>query len=381
MKLFRSILGTGLILLASLAVQADEGAALIPILPKQFAGWQMAGAARKSQDPAAADPVNAALLKEYGFTDFASATYTRDDGSKLTVKAARFPDASGAYGAFTYYRSPVMLEEKIGDQGASLNERVLFYRGNILIDAVFQKLSAMSAAQLRELSGQLPLPAGSAQNLASFLSYFPHAGAQQTLTTKYVMGPVGLQKINAPLPAEIVDFDNGAEVGLANYSGGGGNATLMLISYPTPQIAVSHLKKIEAAQEQNSKQPGSVPALAGGPIFAKRTGPMVVVVAGPMSRSDAQAWLSSVNYEANVTWNEKNPFDKRGNIGTIVWNALLLSGIVMVLALIAGLAFGGARIVAKRLFPHNSFGRPDETEFISLQLEDGRPDASDAKVS
>ena len=45
-----------------------------------------------------------------------------------------------------------MLIEKIGDGAASMNERVLFYRGNILVDAVFQKLSAMSAAELRELA-------------------------------------------------------------------------------------------------------------------------------------------------------------------------------------------------------------------------------------
>ena len=69
-----------------------------------------------SNDPAVADPANAALLKEYGFTDFESATYTREDGRKLTLKAARFADASGAYGAFTYYKLPQMLKETIPDQ-------------------------------------------------------------------------------------------------------------------------------------------------------------------------------------------------------------------------------------------------------------------------
>jgi len=32
-----------------------------PILPKQFAGWQIEGAALASKDVAAADPTNAAL--------------------------------------------------------------------------------------------------------------------------------------------------------------------------------------------------------------------------------------------------------------------------------------------------------------------------------
>ena len=71
-------------------------------------------------------------------------------GASLLSRLARFGDASGAYGAFTYYKMPQMLKETIPDQGASLNERVLFYRGNILVDAVFDKLTAMSAAELRD---------------------------------------------------------------------------------------------------------------------------------------------------------------------------------------------------------------------------------------
>ena len=88
-----------------------------------------------------------------------------------------------------------------------------------------------------------------------------------------------------------------------------------------------------------------------------------------------------MNYEANVTWNEKNPFDKRGNIGTIVVNALLLAGVVSILALIAGLGFGGARILAKKFFPNNALGRPDETEFIALHLQEPESRPSDIKVS
>ena len=57
-----------------------------------------------------------------------------------------------------------MLKETIPDKAASLNERVLFYRGNVLVDVVFEKLSAMSAAELRELSLALPMPAGNSLN-------------------------------------------------------------------------------------------------------------------------------------------------------------------------------------------------------------------------
>ena len=108
----------------------------VSVLPKDFGGWTISSAVTRSTDAAAADPANAAVLKEYGFQRFEKGDYTRDDGRKLAIKAAVFEDASGAYGAFTYYRTPEMLEEKIGAQAGSLTNRVLFFQGNVLIDAV-----------------------------------------------------------------------------------------------------------------------------------------------------------------------------------------------------------------------------------------------------
>ena len=46
-----------------------------------------------------------------------------------------------------------MNREQIGDQARSLGDRVLFYRGHVLIDAQFSKETPMSGAELRELAG------------------------------------------------------------------------------------------------------------------------------------------------------------------------------------------------------------------------------------
>ena len=340
-----------------------------PILPKQFAGWRIQGTGQTSQDSGVADPVNASVLKEYGFTDFESAIYTRDGGHKLNLKAARFEDASGAYGAFTFYKQPQMLNEKIGDQASSLNNRILLYRANILVDAIFNKLTVMSAAELRELVSLLPLPPGNARNLPSLPAYLPRQSYVKN-TAKYVMGPSGLEKVGAPLPAQVVGFKAGAEVILGKYDFSGGEATLMLISYPTPQIAAEHLRRIDASHSQNTQQePGTTTILDLGPFFAKRTGPIVAVAAGPLSQSEAKSLLALVNYDADVTWNENTFFDKKNNVGNLVLNALILAGILMALALVAGVAFGGVRILIKRIFPDQLLARREEMEFISLGLD------------
>ena len=347
-----------------------------PVLPTEFAGWNLVGSVQSSKDPAVADPVNAAVLKEYGFTGFNSAVYTRDDGRKLTVRAARFQDASGAYGAFTYYKIPQMQREKIGDQGASFNERVLFYRGDIVIDALFEKLSAMSAAELRDLSAGLPPPPANAAGLPGLPAYLPAKDYVKN-TAKYIIGPAALEKLGSPLNSQLVDFNAGAEVVLGDYSTQDGHARLALISYPTPQIAMSHFREIESAKQQSAQ--GS-PTLDPATTFDKRTGPIIVVVSGPISKSDAKSLLSAVNYEADVTWNKNTYFSRRDDPANFIVNVIYLCAILGGFAIISGIAFGGIRILARRLFPDRLFDHPD-MGLISLHLSGNGPPSPATDVS
>jgi hypothetical protein len=43
---------------------------------------------------------------------------------------------------------------------------------------------------------------------------------------------------------------------------------------------------------------------------------------------------------------------------------------VVGLALVAGIAFGGLRLIVKRFFPDSVFDRREAMEFIALHLED-----------
>lgn len=353
---------------ASTASVANSSA-LGPVLPKTFGGWQVHGQVQASSDPAVGDEANAAILKEYGFNNFENATYTRDDGRTLKVRAARFADTSGAYGAFTFYKRPEMQNEKIGGQASSLNNRVLFYNGNVLIDAVFDHLTAMSAAELRELAAALPLPRGGASNLPGLPAYLPKPNYVKN-TAKYIVGAQALDKIGSPIPSQLVDFNAGAEVVLGNFNTGNGDGTLMLISYPTPQIATQHLKILEAAHLANQQQqPGALPFAEVGTFMDKRTGPIVAIAAGPYSESEAKNLLDSIHYDADITWNENTYLDKKNNIANLVWNAAILSGILIGMGLIAGLAFGGMRILLQKMRPAARRGE-EEIEFISLGLEE-----------
>src|SRR5205807_1628098 len=369
-----------IMLLLVAAVGVSAAAERPAVLPRDFAGWHMQGTARASRDAGVADPAYASLLKEYGFTDLETANYRRDDGRTLAIKAARFENTSGAVGAYTFYRQAEMQKEQIGDWGSSFNQRILFFRGNVLIDAVFDRVTAMSAAELRQLAGFLPRPTGSTANMPPILAYMPSAGRIKN-TEKYVVGPLALSQVSSPLPVPLVDFAAGAEVVLAKYYSAGGDAILMVINYPTPQIAAEHMRRIDATEGNTQQSPGVASIVDVGPFFDKRSGPLLVIASGPISQTEARSLLGSVNYDADVTWNENTFSDKKNNLANLLVNIIILCAILIGLALVAGVAFGGLRIAMKRLLPDRIFDRPEEMEFISLHLEEGPPQPSDSKLS
>jgi len=349
---------TNVVLLFALAACAFAADRPAPLLPELFAGWQKTSP-HTSADASQADAANGPLLKEYGFTEYESATYTAQD-RKLTIKAARFNDASGAYGAFTFYKRAEMQPETIGDLAVSEGRHVVFYRGNILVDAVFDRVTAMSAAELRDLARELPVPRTEAGKPPDLPGYLPRQSYIAN-SVKYVVGPVGLEAIGQPLPAQLVDFRRNAELVTGKYTTGEGVATVVILSYPTPAIAADRLRAIEAANP--APAPGTSPSLN-----LRRSGPLVALVTGDISEKEAKSLLAAINYEADVTWNEATSLSKRDNIGNLIVNVFVLIGILLLFALMMGVMFGGVRVVLKRLFPNRVFDRPEDVEIIRLNL-------------
>jgi hypothetical protein len=335
------------------AIAADGNA----LLPKSFAGWTQTGAPQTTTAADKADSAYPAVLSEYGFTDSETATYTRDDGRKLTIKAARFKDATGAYGAFTFYRQPQMKPEQIGTKAASANDRILFFRSNVLIDANFDRVTAMSAAELRELAGALPSAQGSADNPPTVPQYLPAKDAVAN-SARYVLGPQALLAVKAPLTPEQIDFNVEPEVLTQDYNSSDGPLTLTIIDYPTPQIAAERLRALQSSPQSSSTA-----------MLVRRSGPLVAVVTGTTGSDAAHTLLNSVNYEAEVTWDQATSVSKRDNIGNLIVAVFALIGILLLFSLIFGVFFGGIKVLLRRWFPERAFGKPDDVEIIQLHLK------------
>ena len=340
------------------------------LLPEAFDGWVQTGKPVLTTDPAQADAPSAAALKEYSFVSAEMATYKRDAGETLTMKALRFADVSGTYGAYSFYRQNGWPKEDIGAGATSFHNRVLFWKGDTVVDATFAKVGTMTAGSLREVAAKLPELAGRFAATPPVLAYLPQANIDRQ-TTHYAEGPAGYTGGGGVLPASLVDFTKGAETATANYTLSSGPATLTIIDYPTPQIAEAKEKEIRAyLQAGGNAQPPWTKALKDSDVASlevRHSGELVVLVTGDAIPDESHELIETVHYEAELT---KIPQPMESEISKTSKLLLGIASLVIVgcsAAILLGFFLGGGRALWRM-----AHGKPvssvyDE-EFIHLDL-------------
>jgi hypothetical protein len=341
------------------------------LLPDEFDGWTTAEPGKTVTDPAQADPANAAALKEYGFNAAVEASYKRE-GETLSLRALRFDDASGAYGAYSYYRQNGWPKVDIGNGAASNKNRVLFWVGTTVVDATFSQVDPMSAGELREIARQLPAPDGSRALLPPILACLPQAKLDPQ-TTHYAVGPASYAGAGGVLPPTLVNFDKGAETVTANYSLISGSATLTLIDYPTPQIAHAQVDAIRAYLKAGSQATPPWPKPLGDSDLAslevRGSGPVVAIVSGDAIPEESHRLLEAVHFEAEMTAIPQPVESEIEKTGQLLLGITVLSLIGAAAAILLGGFLGGGRALYRM-----ATGKPASSvfdmEFIHLDLQE-----------
>ncbi len=342
-----------------------------PLLPEAFAGWTADGALKPVNDPAQIDQANAAALREYGFHDGIAATYKRE-GETLTVHALRFGDLSGAYGAYSFYRGTGWPKEAIGTGAASNHNRVLFWRGNIMVDATFSRITPESGSELRDLSSQLPSLEGSKALVPPILANLPQHSLDAQ-STHYALGPAGYAGAGGVLPPELAGFDRGAEAVTANYSLPSGPAVLTLIDYPTPQLAAAQEARIrDYIHAGKNAQPAFPEPLANSDqvsLEVRRSGPLVALVSGDAIPDESHRLLETVHYESEYVAIPQPGESEVSKTGRFLLGVATLVIIGAFAAILLGFFLGGGRALY-RIARGKPISSVYDTEFIRLDLRD-----------
>ena len=345
------------------------------VLPERFGVWVAEGpsTAVKPHDLGnnSAQWTNAEqVLQEAGVSRIEQRVY-RHGGEQLSVRVFTLRDPSSAFEFYTFLLAPGMRNMGVGDDSALSLYDGRFQVGNLVVQTTLSpntKLESLNdlLASLKAKADPTPLP--------PLKSYLPEKW-RVFGSEKYALGPEAFraamtslnQGANADLAKE-VGFQSGVEAMLARYRSDRNSGVLLLLEYPTPQLAENHLHHLEEALPAAAKRAG---------VTIERKASMLSLVFAADSKEYAQALRDEVNYATEVTWNEPSQTATDPPLVVIMVKIFLFTGLFLAIATMAGIAFGALRILIKRLLPGKVFDRPQDIEVLQLGLSGKKIDPTD----
>ncbi len=365
---------TYLLLLALIICALGTNAAELSLLPDQFGAWNSAGPSKLTSGQSlktwlGGDP-RREVLREAGVTAIEERAY-RNGNDETNLTLFSFKDPTGAYQYFTQATSINHRAYALGDEAAFDAST-----GNILIGNLV--VTAGSATELKpeELAGLDK----SLQTKADHSPYPPlrtYVPSKDRVfgTQKFASGPAGFQSAMSQLNqgtfqelGKEVGFNNGVEAMLAKYQAGSEGGVLILLEYPTPQIAEKQLHHLESALPAAAKKAG---------VNIERKASMLSIVLEASSKEYAQRLRDAVDYETQVTWNESSHTATDPPIVVVLVKIIVFTMMFMGVALGLGILYGGLRILIKRSFPGKVFDRPEDIEVLQMGLSGKKIDPSD----
>jgi len=338
------------------------------ILPNSFGGWS--GSVKAGLNPPVVydgDHVGsmlahqrAAARQEYGFLLGEEGTYALGPDA-LQVTLYRMKDPSGAYGLYSYLRAPDMARLGPNEHSVMSREEALVLLGNLVLDIHGSALTK-NAADLNALVSAVSFKAQQGP-LPTLTEHLPTKGFIAR-SDKYILGPVTLNQFFPVSQNDWLGFSTGAEAEVARYHVDGRELNLLIADFPTPQTAQKKLHELQQVYHVNAADADQ----NGSPVFGKRSITLLAIVFGARTQAEADKLLNQVQSGAEVTWNEPTFQFKEPPITTMIVGAIIGTGIICCFALISGIAFGGFRIVVKRLFPDKVFDRSSTMQVLQLGL-------------
>ncbi|HEY2460167.1 MAG TPA: DUF6599 family protein [Candidatus Acidoferrum sp.] len=331
-------------------------------LPEHFGGWSGKPSPEWVETEAPRNYVD--IWKETGRTTGEYCQYSSGTAT-VGVSLHKFQDPTSAYEAYTALLGPPLQLLPIAGRNSAANGTwLLVLVGNFILNvSPPQGLSPADLEALEKAAGasadKSPLP--------PVRTYLPENGLRNG-TQKYALGPAGFQSAFESLKrpeyaglAKEAGFSSGAEAMLAEYQSGKDLAVLLLLEYPTPQLAELHSHHLQSA-------------LSGKLATTKieRKGSLLSMVLGASSTGYAEKLRNSVNYETQVTWNEPSQTMTDPPITSTLVKIITGTGVIMVLAIVLGIAFGGVRVLTKKFFPGKVFDRSEGMDILQLGLS-GKP--------
>jgi hypothetical protein len=353
------------LLLASLPAVAQG------ILPNSFAGWTATskGGFAPAPDNSPGSAAAVAAAREYNFVSGEQGQYTKG-AETLQVVLYEMKDPSGAYGEYSYLRTPDMPHSDWTAHSCTSRERALILIGNLVLDIRGNELPRLGP-ELKFLVATVGTHT-KGELFPTLWQHLPLTGFIER-TDHYILGPMVLDQFLPIGEGDWLGFSNGAEAETARYRLKNREVTLLIADFPTPQLAAKKLNELEQKYSVNAQDP----QINTRNVYASRSLTLLAIVAGARSKSEADTLLDQVHSGTELTWNEPSIEFKEPSFGAMIVGVFVGTGILCLFALISSLAFGGFRLFVKRLLPNKVFDRSSQLQILQLGLSSKPINAED----
>ena len=301
---------------------------------------------------------DASLLKEIAPEDFriksaAEGTYISSKGERLTVTLVRTESQAGAYSLLTEVsarmrskgQAQATKDGDVGVVGIVSSNRVAFYKG-----PVFVSITGNSRERSNGESGLLAFARAFAGTLQDAENEIPvlvkHLPDWETAKSRstYAISLHALESAAGQQPIfEAVNFAEGEEAVTATYD----RSRLVIIEYPTPQIAQTSDERINELIKQLRESGQSAPS------GYRRVGNYSVFVFNAPDETAAAKLIDNVKYEQSIQWLGENPLAwKRAEKQHTREAVGLILGIAKTIGFFVALCLGGGGIVGGIAYLH-----------------------------
>jgi len=242
--------------------------------------WRALGPARILDARSLLSLPDADVQGEYGLQRVISRVYA-DDKIRASVDVFELNFISNAYGLFTFNR---------GNLPANSRE---FYRGCYVVRVSPPTPDENFAQQIFEAIK--PNLTGREGQLSSLPLHLPEQD-KIAESEKYIIGPAALTKLkNFSELKDVIKFDAGVEAATADYRSGGGQMSLIIVEYHTPQLASDGHTQIQAHFN-------TLPQIEKDRRIFKRIGNYVVAAVNIQDMPAAQNIVGQIKYQTKVYW-------------------------------------------------------------------------------
>ncbi len=374
---FAKVLAGAFTLLTVVLAARAQNSTVIPLVPA--ANWRLVGSQNLDVSAVSRWGGDPAIEREYGVKSIQYRTYQLEDKLASAVEVVgvaleEASDPSAAYGLLTYYQTERMSPAKGVELTVTSPEGALMARG-----AVFIRFDRVAGVRLSDdaLRAILILVGGarpSASAMAALPPPLPVPGLVAG-SMKYLLGPEAVRHVLPSFNTDLIGFEQGAEVEVADYQVGSIAAnptasskakpfvTLVAITYPTPQIARERFGMMGKTLELNrGRGPQSV--------YGKRGGSFVFLAMNANSEAAATRLLDQFNVSEQVVRNERYPGNKPVALQMLelILVNLLLVFILVTIALLGGILIALSKRAARKWLPDWEWGSPEGERLTTLNL-------------